>query len=468
MPKLLISFKHENLRYGRSPWLFPTRRKARFEWLALMAIKRLTLPGDEAWTSVEEIAALPSWAGKTKHHITTNVGRYLQSIERSGISLEIEGGRWAGPYRLTSPALSIEFDVPLDEARKRLRLPVQHTPAKHKELLRFTLSYTRAQWLLYQGRLISPRGKAAHVDTAYKRLMSMTANRSYSPHLRLAACLAAVQVLYRLGQFRAARKILVERKHLIRRIADSALKAQYYLALAWADQRGASGTKSDNAVKDSLEMAKSWADKSIDRAAIGFLAHRTGGYLTKHGYHIDSAHQFIRALEYNLMIGNYDMVQASCGNIGSVIHRLGPRHYKNARRWLLLGIAVARWMKIGRDDAHSELILGKIYVEIGKENLARLWLQRAERIASRAANRVGLADIKMVWAFWHRRFGTRKDERDTLVAALRMFRQLKDFDWRQKEGYIERQFSEVWPEVVMQMELSGSEAQRPNKLHHRL
>jgi len=57
-------------------------------------------------------------------------------------------------------------------------------------------------------------------------------------------------------------------------------------------------------------------------------------------------------------------MQAYCGDVGNVIHRLGPKHYKEASSWLLLGIAIARWMKIGRDDAHGEMIMGKIYTEL--------------------------------------------------------------------------------------------------------
>ncbi len=59
----------------------------------------------------------------------------------------------------------------------------------------------------------------------------------------------------------------------------------------------------------------------------------------------------------------------------------------------------------------------------------------------------------MVWAFWHQRFGTRINERDTLVEALTLFRSLSDFDWKQKERYIKEQFGGVWPEVLKDLEL---------------
>jgi hypothetical protein len=152
-----------------------------------------------------------------------------------------------------------------------------------------------------------------------------------------------------------------------------------------------------------------------------------------------------------LITGNDEMVEASCVNIGSVMLRLGRSHYKEARGWLLLGITIARWMKIGRDNAHGEMILGKIYIEQGKAQRAFRLLKRAERIAERAGNQVNLGDVRMVWAFWHKRFGKQKDERDTLVNALRTFGRMKEFDRRQKERYIARQFPEVWSAVLARL-----------------
>src|ERR1039458_8309019 len=122
MPKLLISFNHTNARLSGSRWIFPTRRRMRFEWLALLALKRLTLSGEQAWVNLAEIARLPSWRGKNKHSVTTNIGRYLQSLERTGLNLVSAEANWAGPYRLNVGALSIKFDIPLAEVIKRLRL----------------------------------------------------------------------------------------------------------------------------------------------------------------------------------------------------------------------------------------------------------------------------------------------------------------------------------------------------------
>jgi hypothetical protein len=244
---------------------------------------------------------------------------------------------------------------------------------------------------------------------------------------------------------------LLDNVRLLRRVRDRGLKAQFYAALAWSYQRAASGAVSDRAVEGAISTATAYAETSGDRIALGLVAHRTGGYLTKKGLHLEAVNHLVQALEANLIAGNYEMVQASCGNIGSVIHRLGPAYYGEARCWVLLGIAIARWMKIGRDDAHGEMILAKIYIEEDKPHKAHWLLKRAGRIAERASNHVNLGDIQMVWGFWYQRFGSHADERNILVRAIRTFRGIKEFDHRQKERYIAKQFPEVWPAVLARL-----------------
>jgi hypothetical protein len=182
------------------------------------------------------------------------------------------------------------------------------------------------------------------------------------------------------------------------------------------------------------------------------LAHLTAGYRTKKGLHLEAINQLVLALEADLITGNYNHVQSACGDIGSIVHRLGVKHYDEARRWLLLSISVARMMGLGRDDAHAEMILGKMFVEQGFRNRSRFLLERAKRIAERAGNRVNLADVKMVWGFWYERFGTRRQLIDTLRGALNDFRNISEFDARQKERYMERSFPVVWQEVVAYLE----------------
>jgi len=444
-----VCLEEQNVQVGSSRWLFPRRHAMRFEWIALLALRRVDGPPDQSWVMVDDIARLPGWAGKTPHHIATNIGRYLQSFEQEGLTLIEARSRWAGPYRLRLAPTAVTFDSSIDEIGKRLRLKRPGGGTDRDQLLRFTLSYARAQWLVFQGRLVVSQANRRGGDTGYERLLRLAGDLDYIPRLRLMASIAAVRVLFRLGRFHAARKTLIANRRLVEAADDNVLTAQYHLALAWSHTRGSSGGASNRASEKALSAAREYAEDSGDRSSIGLLAFYTSMYLTKKGKHRESIEQLLQAVEAALVTGNYDAVQAYCGDLGSVIHRLGPKHYKEARSWLLLGIAVARWMKIGRDDAHGEMILGKIYTELGKQpRLARFWLKRAERIAQRSGNQVNLADVKMVSAFWHQRFGTRKGQIETLVNALRIFRSLRNFDCRQKERYMARKFPSVWPEVL--------------------
>lgn len=449
MEKLLISFKHQNLRWGASRWIFPTRQPMRFEFLALLAYKRVSTTPDQAWVRISEIGRLPSWAGNKKDNIATNLGRYLQQFEKTSPALVGAERRWRGPYRLEVDTVSIEFDIPISEVKKYLRLPPSQHSVARRSLFRFAAFYARSQWLFFRGRL-GRRGTESQ-ENALSVLLDLTADRRLNPSLRLMARLGAVQVLFRLGRFQSARRTLLDNKSFLKRVSDKSLKAQFYVALAWSYQRATSGLTSDRAVEQSISSATEYAEASRDRAALGLVAHRTAGYLTKKGFHTESVSHLLRALELHLAIGNYEMVQATCGNIGSVVHRLGPRHYNEARRWILLGIEIARWMKIGRDDAHGEMILAKMYIESGNKGRSYWLLKRAERIASSADNKVNLGDVKMGWGFWHQRFGTHSQVRDALIGAMQTFDGMSDFDRKQKQQYIERKFPAVWPTVLSRM-----------------
>jgi hypothetical protein len=172
------------------------------------------------------------------------------------------------------------------------------------------------------------------------------------------------------------------------------------------------------------------------------------GFLTKKGRHLESIDQLLFAIEAVLVTGNLYELQAYCIDLGSVIHRLGPKFYKEAQEWIILGLDIANRVGIGHDNPHGEIILGKTYAELDDAESARKWLHAAEKIAEKSKNRLALADTKMVWAFWHQRFGTRNDLISTLVQALRMFRSLREFDSRQKEQYMARKFPSVWSTVV--------------------
>lgn len=447
MPKLLVSFTHQDILLdGES--LFDRRERMRFEFLALLAFKRATLSPDQSRVSLEEVARLPGWRGRSRKHIGDNVSRYLSSPSLSRHNLVTSETAWAGPYQLALQPPSISLDAANHEARRRLRLRLPAiVSAKKSDLVQFTLSYVRAQSLFFRGRLV-PQIDAISLDNAYDRLAALSEDKTCGPTLQLLACHAAADILYRRGRIRLARKLLLENAGLARKSSDLSLRAQFHLRLAWAYQRSSSGPQSDRAVRKALNRATAYAENSGDRAALAHLAFRWAGFLTKKGRHREAIDQMCLALEGYLITGNYDGVQAACGNIGSITHRLGMKYYAQARSWLLLSLAIARWMKIGRDDAHAEMILGKIYSEKERKGAAGRWLHRAERVARQASAQVNLADTKMVWGFYHRQFGTRTQMINTLAEALRIFRGLREFDVAQKAKYMERCFSDVWSEVL--------------------
>jgi tetratricopeptide (TPR) repeat protein len=442
-----LCFEKHNVRIGRARWLFKNRCTGRFEWLAMLAIRKVRRSGD-AWVTIDEISQLPSWSGKTRRHIGGNIARYLDTLESLDFWAVEAGAQFVGPYRLRLALAEITFDVPIQEAEDRLRLQRAQGPIPREELYRFTDSYARAQWLLFQGKLLSSEGSDGKREGAHDILTQMAEDQSFYPRLRLLACIAAVRVLFRLGRFQAAHKTLAGVAPLLKQVNDLVLKANYYLELAWSHQRGSSGTESNRATEEAISRARGFAEKSGDRASSGRLAYRMSGFLTKRGKHLASIDQSLSAIEAALFTGNFYELQAYCNDLGSVIHRLGPRFYKEAQQWIILGLDIAHRMGIEHDNPHGEVILGKTYAELGDAKRAQQWLRTAEKIAMESRNPLTLADTKMVWAFWHQRFGTPKNQIETLVEALRIFRSLREFDCRQKERYMERKFPSVWPEVI--------------------
>jgi tetratricopeptide (TPR) repeat protein len=448
-----VCFEKQNVRIGRRRWLFTNRHAGRFEFIALLAYRQTEGRAGGGWVSIDEISRLPSWRGKTRHHIGTNIGRYLQAFERSGFELVIAENRWVGPYRLALPAGSVSFDLLLTGVRKRLGIARERPNIGQEELHRFVLSYVRAQWLYFQGRLVPTGSRQPLRDNAYQRFSGMSTDSKFCDRLRLLACLEAVRVLFRLGKFQGAQKTLEENRRLMQRVDDPVLKTRYHLALAWIHQRGSSGTATNRATERALSEASQYAEAGGDRASMGLVAYRRSGFLTKKRRYQEAIAQLLCAIEAAVLSGNFDHVQAYCGDMGSVLHRIGPASYSDARRWLLLGIAIARWMRIGGEDAHGEMILGKIYAERGKQpRLAQFWLRRAERIAESSGNRVNLGDVKMVWAFWYQQFGSREEQIKTLAEALLIFRGLRRFDCQQKERYMARKFPSLWPRVLKTVE----------------
>jgi hypothetical protein len=453
---LLICFKDQNIRWADGAKLFDRREPLRFEWIALLAYRRAEDPPDSN-VSFHDVARLPHWKGMSKRNIVNYVGRYLKGLESIAPDLIVAERRFAGPYRLGVDPLAISFDLPMSHVRHKLGILKQAASKTTRDnLLRFTLGYVRAQWLLFRGRLRS-RGPGKLPQSAYEALMVLADDFKFGTTLRLLARLAAVDVLFRLGRYRAARGTLLGSRKLARDCPTYSLKARFHLALAWTYQRSSTGARSNRAVEAQLGLGRSDAESGGDRAALGLLALRKAGYLTKSRRYLDAVNEYATALEAYLIVGNYNGVLTACADLGSAMHRLGETYYPEVRRWILASVLIARWMGIGRDDAHGEMILAKLYIESKRKMPARRLLERAERIASAADNRVNLGDIKMVWGLWHQQFGAEKQLVRTLAEALTIFEGISEFDVPQKKKYMAHSFPLVWNDVLRIVEASKTD-----------
>lgn len=443
-----VSFAQLNVQIGDGQWLFPRRHRDRFEWIALLAYRRATLSHNGGWVNRDDIARLPKWSGKTRKHIGDNVARYLQDLKTAGFSLVETSSPSAGPYRLIHPPEDVLFDLPVDEVTNVLHIAPLRPEIQRDDLLRFVPRFVRAELSLQRGRVIST-STGGTVPGAHSMFIDLVKDHSANPRLQLIATLAAIRVLFRIGRFSAARKTLLDCEETVYQIGDPVLEAQYYLSLAWSYRRAESGMPSNRKVEATLSKAREKASHSGDRSCLGLLAYREAWSLARKKQYDEALAQMSFAVEAAIITLNFTALQAYCTDFGSIAHRIGPRHYAEARRWILIGILLARWARIGRDDAHGEMALGKMYCEMGTKRLtSALWLKRAERVAWEASNPVNLADVQMVRAFWHRHYGSREGLIETLGKAVVQFRRLRNFDSRQKERYMMLEFPSAWLHVL--------------------
>jgi hypothetical protein len=442
-----VSYARQNVQIGDGQWLFLRRHRDRFEWISLLAYRRATPSNNGGWVSRDDIARLPKWLRRTRKHIGDNVARYLQDMKAAGLSLVEAGSPSAGPYRLLVPQEDVSFDLPIDEVAQALHIAPVRPEVQRDDLIRFVPRFVRSELLLQRGHLVST-STSDRIPSALSMFTDLVRGHSGNPRLQLIATLASTRVLFRIGRFSAARETLLQCEAMVEEIGDPVLESQYYLSLAWSYRRAESGTGSNRAVETALSRAREKASHSGDRSCLGLLAYREAWSLARKKQYDDALAQMSFAVEAAIITSNFTALQAYCSDLGSIIHRIGPRHYAEARRWILIGVLLARWARIGRDDAHGEMIIGKMYCEMGSKRVtSALWLNRAERIARKANNSVNLADIQMVRAFWHRHYGSREDLIEALGKAVVQFRRLKNFDSRQKEQYMMLEFPSVWLSV---------------------
>jgi tetratricopeptide (TPR) repeat protein len=442
--RLLVSIEERNITLKPSNYSFPRGQAMRFEWLALLAYARKIQPADEGWVSIKEIQQLPLWRGKPIQHTGTNVGRYIQALERSHVKLVEARTLWRGPYRLGLPPEEVCFDVTLEKVAKRLGKWQSVSPSR-KTLLLFTEKYSRATSLLLEGRLSAhPRTKRQQRENAWDTFCALAEQSGLDARLRLMANLAAVRVLDSLGKFQAAASTLDECERLVRSVRDPAVAAKFFFANAWRYYRDG-----DHAVVEQhLARAKALSARSPDAALMGTSADRDGLYLSAKGKYEEALTCLLRGLDVRLLAENFDAIQASCFNIGNTLQRMGERHYGEAGQWLTLCVNICNWLHLGRYEALSEIILAKISLESGKTRSFLKWMKAAERLTEQSRNTTDMTWCHIIRAFYFQKQKKLEEAAKELVKARGIYRGKQDFDQASLDKYLARKFQEVWDEVL--------------------
>jgi tetratricopeptide (TPR) repeat protein len=442
--KVLLSMSERNLRLTAPRYSFPRGHALRFEWLVLLAYTRTSQSVDGGWVSIEDIQKLPLWRGKTKQHVGTNVARYLQDLERDEIKLVEAKTQWRGPYRLRVLPKDITFDIPILDVAARLGM-VRTKPVNRRRLLEFTEKYAKAISLYWEGRLtVDPRAKKRREENALNKLLELTRNPALDARLRLMATLAFVRILDRLGRFSGAAMTLDDCERLATRVRDPAVAAAFHLANAWRYYQAGNDLDFGRHLLQAQELSTQTMDANLRAAHLS----TQGLYFSAKGKYQNALTHLVKALDVRLPTENFDAIQAACFNIGNTIHRMGERYYAEAERWLTLCVSICEWMRLGRYDAMSEVMLAKIALESGNPKGYEKWINRAEIVAQQASNRSNQMWCHVIRAFYSQRFNEPQNAIQHLVTARKMYTGTSDYDLATTEKYLQRKFPEFWDEVV--------------------
>ncbi|HJQ69594.1 MAG TPA: hypothetical protein VKA70_11510 [Blastocatellia bacterium] len=442
--KLLVLLEKRDIVITPNHSLFPRRHAMRFEWLALLAYTRNTQGPDGGWVSIEEIQKLPLWRGKPKEHIGTNVGRYIQQMEKGRIKLVEVQTLWRGPYRLQLLPWEVSFDIPIKKAGERLGQVISVSPSR-QPLLLFTEKYSRAMSLFLEGRLLpDPTKRKRQQENALDKLCALAEDGSLDARLRLMANLAAVRVLDSLGRFRAAAMTLDECQKLIKRVRDPVVTAKYFLANAWRYYRAR-----DYAVfEQNLAKAKEVSTKSIDSTLAGASVNSEGLYLAERRRYEEAIPLLVQGLDARLPIDNFDAIQASCFNIGNTFQRMGEGFYGEAEAWLKLCVNICKWMHLGRYESLAEVVLAKIALESGRTRSFLKWIREAEHLAEQARNPTDILWCHILWAFYAQQQKRPEDAIEHLIKARSIYKGKQDYDWMVLDKYVHRKFPDLWEDVI--------------------
>jgi hypothetical protein len=437
-----VSINDRNVRFQSKHYSFPRKHALRFEWFAYLALSRKQLSGGEGWVSIEQIQSLPLWKGKSKQHVGTNVGRYIQALKKSGLDLIEARSQWRGPYRLKVPAAEITFDIPLREVADYLGV-VRQEKLRHETLYYFTQQYCRAISLYLKGTL-SPNSqtKKRQHENALGKLYELSSDTSLDARLRLFTNLAAVRALGSLGRSSAAELTLNDSKKLLRHVKDRAIISKFYLAEVWRYYK----TGDNNRFETSLSRSKALAAKTEDLSLSASISNLEGLRLSSKGDYSSAIEHLLLGLNLRLFTENFDSIQASCFNVGNTFQRMGLRNYSEAEKWLRLCIDICKWMNIGRYEATAEIILSKIALESGRISAFLKWVKEAESFALRSGNPSDRMWCAIMRAFHSQKLKNLEATLDHLVDARRIY--LTMSNWKTPDKYLQRKFPEVWEDVI--------------------
>lgn len=457
--ELYISIRSGELRLTPKNLPFKRKHALRFEWFLLLAFMRRTQRATDGWVTLAQIQKLPLWRAISKPNIGTNVGRYASALRAEGLEILDYKKLWRGPYRLALDPTAIHFDVPLSRVATSLGCSHRNERLYREKLLRFTQLYSRASILLFKGKLNpKQRRKGARLE-----ISALAGDRSMPPDLRLLAYLTAAKVLDRLGRLEGAMKNLDDCESMVRRTENPAMKARFYLARSLHFYRAGKYKQ----CKESIELAASQSTGFSDLILAGAIADRRG-ILASANYsrkrlsrkeeqlRYEEALDFLlQGLEARLLTENYDVIQASCFNIGNTLYRMGPEYLKEAVEWIELSAKICKSMQVGRYEAIAEIMLAKFAYDSGKYKLFLRWLSEAERIVEQADNVLDRFRCFGLRALDAQRQGNLKATKQFLVQARRLYFEKPEFDWGYWDSYFERRFPEIWLNVVKEFAASN-------------
>jgi hypothetical protein len=430
------------------PRLFARKHRMRFQWLVLLAYTRRVQAVDQGWVTVQQVAKLPEWSGHSLSTISTDIGRYLTNLERRCRHLVEAKRLWRGPFRLALKPSEISFDLSLNEIAKYLNLPAIMPRSSLPQLYRFTKDFVQGYQSIFTGHLLSSRLIVSRHTAAKSVFMTLADDHKLPPVLRVLSYLAAIRVLDRLGHYEAIDHTLADCNKLMRALRDPVLKVRFHLAkVRRFRQLGAQA-----ACMKELGQINNLLLECVDKSALGGVMDGEGLVLSNMERYQEALKQLSGALEARLVAGDFDLIQSSCFNIGNALHRIGEKHYNDARHWIELAIKICKQRKIGKDQALSEIILAKIELESGNIGRCDRLLGRAWNIVEKSQNRIDRATYHVVRALYFQK----QNNLNKVVVELRNARSIymgvKGFDRAAQDRYLSWKFPMQWMQAKSQDE----------------